>query len=165
VSSSTPPSSTSTSLGVGDAAGKSSSSISTVISLLSTLCRGSPGITHALLRSELPDAIERAVHGDERCILDTMRLVDLLLVLLFEGRRALPRSGAALAAAPLPAGASPASASLSCPCFSRRSSCSSRSSRSSFRAEPFSVSVSRFLFFQFVVQIDFIRFKGVDRTD
>jgi len=28
-----------------------------------------------------------------RCILDTMRLVDLLLVLLFEGRKALPRSG------------------------------------------------------------------------
>ena len=46
-----------------------------------------------MLRSELPDAIERAVHGDERCILDTMRLVDLLLVLLFEGRKALPRSG------------------------------------------------------------------------
>lgn len=70
-----------------------SSSISTVISLLSTLCRGSPGITHDLLRSELPDAIERAVRGEERCILDTMRLVDLLLVLLFEGRKALPRSG------------------------------------------------------------------------
>ncbi|XP_057377283.1 E3 ubiquitin-protein ligase Ufd4-like [Daphnia carinata] len=70
-----------------------SSSISTVISLLSTLCRGSPGITHDLLRSELPDAIERAVNGEERCILDTMRLVDLLLVLLFEGRKALPRSG------------------------------------------------------------------------
>lgn len=30
--------------------------------------------------------------GDERCVLDTMRLVDLLLVLLFEGRRALPKS-------------------------------------------------------------------------
>lgn len=29
--------------------------------------------------------------GDERCVLDTMRLVDLLLVLLFEGRRALPK--------------------------------------------------------------------------
>jgi hypothetical protein len=29
--------------------------------------------------------------GDERCILDTMRLVDLLLVLLFEGRQALPK--------------------------------------------------------------------------
>ena len=74
-----------------------SSSISTVISLLSTLCRGSPGITHDLLRSELPDAIERAVNGEERCILDTMRLVDLLLVLLFEGRKALPRSGGGLA--------------------------------------------------------------------
>lgn len=45
-----------------------------------------------LLRSELPDAIEKALQGDERCILDTMRLVDLLLVLLFEGRQALPKS-------------------------------------------------------------------------
>lgn len=28
-----------------------------------------------------------------RCCLDTMRLVDLLLVLLFEGRKALPKAG------------------------------------------------------------------------
>lgn len=100
--SATPPSSGNSSLVEGSAsapgasgggATSSSSSVSTVISLLSTLCRGSPGITHALLRSELPDAIERALHGDERCTLDSMRLVDLLLVLLFEGRKALPRSG------------------------------------------------------------------------
>lgn len=48
-----------------------------------------------LLRSELPDAIESALQGDERCVLDTMRLVDLLLVLLFEGRKALPKAGVA----------------------------------------------------------------------
>ncbi|OWF47209.1 E3 ubiquitin-protein ligase HECTD1 [Mizuhopecten yessoensis] len=72
---------------------KSSPSISTVISLLSTLCRGSPSITHDLLRSELPDAVESGLKGDERCCLDTMRLVDLLLVLLFEGRKALPKAG------------------------------------------------------------------------
>ncbi|KAK3734839.1 hypothetical protein QZH41_011760, partial [Actinostola sp. cb2023] len=69
-----------------------STSVSTIVSLLSTLCRGSPVITHDLLRSELPEAIEKALQGDERCILDTMRLVDLLLVLLFEGRQALPKS-------------------------------------------------------------------------
>ncbi|XP_046388843.1 E3 ubiquitin-protein ligase Ufd4 isoform X5 [Ischnura elegans] len=68
---------------------KSCASVSTIISLLSTLCRGSPTITHDLLRSELPDAIEKALKGDERCCLDSMRLVDLLLVLLFEGRKAL----------------------------------------------------------------------------
>lgn len=45
---------------------KSSASVSTIISLLSTLCRGSPGITHDLLRSPLPDAIEKALKGDER---------------------------------------------------------------------------------------------------
>ncbi|KAK8764151.1 hypothetical protein V5799_033241 [Amblyomma americanum] len=74
---------------------KSSPTVSTIISLLSTLCRGSPAITHDLLRSELPDAIESALQGDERCVLDTMRLVDLLLVLLFEGRKALPKAGVA----------------------------------------------------------------------
>ena len=45
---------------------KSSPSISTVISLLSTLCRGSPVVTHDLFRSQLPDAIEKALQGDER---------------------------------------------------------------------------------------------------
>lgn len=45
---------------------KSSPTVSTIISLLSTLCRGSPAITHDLLRSELPDAIESALQGDER---------------------------------------------------------------------------------------------------
>jgi E3 ubiquitin-protein ligase HECTD1 len=47
-------------------ASKSAASVSTIISLLSTLCRGSPGITHDLLRSDLPDAIEKALKGDER---------------------------------------------------------------------------------------------------
>ncbi|XP_037821769.1 E3 ubiquitin-protein ligase Ufd4 isoform X3 [Lucilia sericata] len=74
---------------------RSSQSISTTISLLSTLCRGSSSITHDLLRSQLPDAIERALKGDERCVLDCMRLADLLLLLLFEGRQALNRVGAA----------------------------------------------------------------------
>uniref|UniRef100_W8ARD3 E3 ubiquitin-protein ligase n=1 Tax=Ceratitis capitata TaxID=7213 RepID=W8ARD3_CERCA len=72
---------------------RTSQSISTTISLLSTLCRGSPSITHDLLRSQLPDAIERALKGDERCVLDCMRLADLLLLLLFEGRQALNRVG------------------------------------------------------------------------
>ena len=48
---------------------KSSPSISTVISLLSTLCRGSPSVTHELLHSNLPDAIESALQGDERFVL------------------------------------------------------------------------------------------------
>lgn len=74
---------------------RSSQSISTTISLLSTLCRGSSSITHDILRSQLPDAIERALKGDERCVLDCMRLADLLLLLLFEGRQALNRVGAA----------------------------------------------------------------------
>ena len=47
---------------------KSSGSVSTVISLLSTLCRGSPAVTQTLLRSELPDAIENALRGDERLV-------------------------------------------------------------------------------------------------
>jgi len=75
-----------------ESANKSNTNLSTAISLLSTLCRGSPSITHNLLRSNLPTAIEQALSGDERCILDTMRLTDLLLVLLFEGRAALPKA-------------------------------------------------------------------------
>ena len=78
---------------VAGAESKSAATISTVVSLLSTLCRSSASITHDLLRSDLPDAIENALSGDERSILDTMRLVDLILVLLFEGRDALPKSG------------------------------------------------------------------------
>lgn len=73
---------------------KSSQSIATTISLLSTLCRGSPSISHNLLRSKLPEAMERALKSDdERCILDCMRLADLILLLLFEGRQALGRIG------------------------------------------------------------------------
>uniref|UniRef100_UPI00358F4806 E3 ubiquitin-protein ligase HECTD1-like n=1 Tax=Myxine glutinosa TaxID=7769 RepID=UPI00358F4806 len=68
-----------------------SSQVSTIVSLLSALFRGSPIVTRNLLRTPLLDAIERAVQGDDRCCLDTMRLVDLLLVLIFEGREALPR--------------------------------------------------------------------------
>ncbi|KAG8545140.1 hypothetical protein GDO81_021357 [Engystomops pustulosus] len=73
---------------------KISNQVSTIVSLLSTLCRGSPVVTHDLLRAELLDSMESALLGDERCVLDTMRLVDLLLVLLFEGRKALPKSSA-----------------------------------------------------------------------
>lgn len=72
---------------------KNAQSIATTISLLSTLCRGSPTITHDLLRSKLPESLERALKGDERCILDCMRLADLILLLLFEGRQALGRIG------------------------------------------------------------------------
>lgn len=78
----------------GTESNKSAQSIATTISLLSTLCRGSPSITHDLLRSKLPDAMERALKAeDERCILDCMRLADLILLLLFEGRQALGRIG------------------------------------------------------------------------
>jgi hypothetical protein len=53
-------------VGISSADPKTSPSISTVISLLSTLCRGSPSITHDLLRSQLPEATEKALQGDER---------------------------------------------------------------------------------------------------
>jgi E3 ubiquitin-protein ligase HECTD1 len=60
--------------------------LSVVTGLLSTLCRGSAKVTHDLLRADLPDALESALcGGDERCVLDTMRFLDLLIVLLFEG--------------------------------------------------------------------------------
>ncbi|XP_069356468.1 E3 ubiquitin-protein ligase Ufd4 isoform X1 [Maniola hyperantus] len=64
-------------------------SVSTTVSLLSTLCRGSAQITHDLVRLDLCSAIEAAVQADERWCLECMRLVDLLLVLLCEGRHAI----------------------------------------------------------------------------
>jgi E3 ubiquitin-protein ligase HECTD1 len=71
----------------------SSTSLSTVTSLLSSLCRNSPAIANEILSSNIIDSIEIAVtSGDERCVLDTMRFVDLLLTLVFEGRQALPRN-------------------------------------------------------------------------
>ncbi|KAM8917346.1 E3 ubiquitin-protein ligase HECTD1 isoform 4-T4 [Spinachia spinachia] len=88
------PSRTSTGAAPSAPDSKLSNQVSTIVSLLSTLCRGSPLVTHDLLRSALPDSMESALGGDERCVLDTMRLVDLLLVLLFEGRKALPKSTA-----------------------------------------------------------------------
>jgi E3 ubiquitin-protein ligase HECTD1 len=64
--------------------------LSVVTGLLSTLCRGSAKVTHNLLRTDLPDALESALcGGDERCVLDTMRFLDLLIVLLFEGEMQL----------------------------------------------------------------------------
>lgn len=44
-----------------------------------------------MLKSELPQAVEAAIHGDERLALESLRLLDLLNVLCFEGRRALPK--------------------------------------------------------------------------
>ncbi|XP_047508837.1 E3 ubiquitin-protein ligase HECTD1 isoform X4 [Pieris napi] len=64
-------------------------SVSTTVSLLTTLCRGSEQITHDLVRQDLCSAIEAAVQSDERWSLECMRLVDLLLVLLCEGRQAI----------------------------------------------------------------------------
>ncbi|KAJ2942645.1 hypothetical protein O0L34_g2114 [Tuta absoluta] len=69
-------------------------SVSTTVSLLSTLCRGSAQITHDLVRLDLCCALEAAVQAGERTSLECMRLVDLLLVLLCEGRHAIHASGA-----------------------------------------------------------------------
>lgn len=44
----------------------SNQSFSIVISLLSTLCRGSESFTHDLFRSDLPHSIEKALQGDDR---------------------------------------------------------------------------------------------------
>uniref|UniRef100_H2Z0Z9 E3 ubiquitin-protein ligase n=1 Tax=Ciona savignyi TaxID=51511 RepID=H2Z0Z9_CIOSA len=70
---------------------KANFGITTVVNLLCTLCRGSSEITHKVLGSDLTKAIEDAMKGDERCCLDTMRICDLLLILLFEGRQAIPK--------------------------------------------------------------------------
>ncbi len=83
--------------------------LSIVISLLSNLCRGSAQITETIVRFDkfiqfvlniifsselLVPALKYALlNKDERCVSDSLRLADLLLVLLCEGRRALPKNG------------------------------------------------------------------------
>nr|XP_018669598.1 E3 ubiquitin-protein ligase HECTD1 isoform X3 [Ciona intestinalis] len=79
---------------------KANFGITTVVNLLCTLCRGSSEITHKVLRSDLSQAIEDALKGNERCCLDTMRICDLLLILLFEGRQAIPKHYLGLFGAP-----------------------------------------------------------------
>ncbi|VDK59163.1 unnamed protein product [Anisakis simplex] len=75
---------------------RSTSFTSIVISLLSNLCRGSSAVTQQLISSPLLVPALRAVltNKDERCVMDTLRLCDLLVVLLCEGRNALPRTTA-----------------------------------------------------------------------
>lgn len=63
--------------------------LSTTIGLLSTLCRGSESFSRELFRSSLPEALEKALQGDDRSILESMRLVDTLLTLMCDGRKAL----------------------------------------------------------------------------
>lgn len=70
---------------------RSSISISTITGLLSTLCRNSASITNEILNSNILDVVEKALLGDERCVLDTIRFLDTLLLLIFEGRDALPK--------------------------------------------------------------------------
>ncbi|EJW84453.1 Hectd1 protein, partial [Wuchereria bancrofti] len=68
--------------------------ISVVISLLSNLCRGSSIVTEQVVSSPvLLCALKTVLMGkDERCIMDALRFCDLLMILLCEGRSALPKS-------------------------------------------------------------------------
>ncbi|TKR70253.1 hypothetical protein L596_022299 [Steinernema carpocapsae] len=71
-----------------------SSFVSIVLSLLSNLCRGSAEVTEKLMSSpQLVPALKTiCTSKDERLVMDCLRLFDLVLVLLCEGRTALPRS-------------------------------------------------------------------------
>jgi E3 ubiquitin-protein ligase HECTD1 len=86
----------------------SSQSITTIVNLLLTLCRGSAKAAHVsvytynnqaisynlqvILRSDLPSSIRKALKGDERCVLDVLRLINLLMTLIFDGRSHLPKT-------------------------------------------------------------------------
>jgi hypothetical protein len=59
-----------------------------VVQLLPSLCRNSADITKTLLAGELPAVVEGALLGDERLATSTLQLVELLLVILFDGREA-----------------------------------------------------------------------------
>ncbi|KAL3982231.1 HECT-domain (ubiquitin-transferase) family protein [Acanthocheilonema viteae] len=73
---------------------------SVVISLLSNLCRGSSIVTEQVVSSPLFFCALKTVltSKDERCIMDALRFCDLLIVLLCEGRNALPKSMGAIVA-------------------------------------------------------------------
>ncbi|KAK6110532.1 HECT-domain (ubiquitin-transferase) family protein [Brugia pahangi] len=73
---------------------RSASFVSVVISLLSNLCRGSSIVTEQVVSSPvLLCALKTVLMGkDERCIMDALRFCDLLMILLCEGRSALPKS-------------------------------------------------------------------------
>ncbi|KAM3726185.1 E3 ubiquitin-protein ligase [Dirofilaria immitis] len=73
---------------------------SIVISLLSNLCRGSSTVTEQIISSPVLFCALKSIlmSKDERCIMDALRLCDLLMVLLCEGRSALPKNmGSSLA--------------------------------------------------------------------
>ncbi|CAG9534153.1 unnamed protein product [Cercopithifilaria johnstoni] len=67
---------------------------SVVISLLSNLCRGSSIVTEQVVSSPLLFCALKTVltSKDEHCIMDALRFCDLLMVILCEGRTALPKS-------------------------------------------------------------------------
>ncbi|CAD5227639.1 unnamed protein product [Bursaphelenchus xylophilus] len=73
---------------------KSISFISIVLSLLSNLCRGSHKVTMQVVSSEkLVPALKNICSSkDERCVLDALRLVDLLVLLMCDGRSSLPKN-------------------------------------------------------------------------
>ncbi|KAI6206878.1 HECT-type E3 ubiquitin transferase [Aphelenchoides besseyi] len=77
---------------------KPSSFVSIVLSLLSNLCRGSSRVTTTVVSSpKLVAALKSALtNKDERCVLDSLRLADLLVILLCEGRGAFTKSNVAL---------------------------------------------------------------------
>uniref|UniRef100_A0A158P7N2 E3 ubiquitin-protein ligase n=1 Tax=Angiostrongylus cantonensis TaxID=6313 RepID=A0A158P7N2_ANGCA len=75
-----------------ETAAHSANFISIVLSLLSNLCRGSAAVTEQVLSSpRLISALQCVLtNKDDRCVTDGLRLADLLVVLLSEGRSGLP---------------------------------------------------------------------------
>eukprot|EP00036_Acanthoecidae_sp_10tr_P012628 CAMPEP_0206295484 /NCGR_PEP_ID=MMETSP0106_2-20121207/5189_1 /ASSEMBLY_ACC=CAM_ASM_000206 /TAXON_ID=81532 /ORGANISM="Acanthoeca-like sp., Strain 10tr" /LENGTH=2416 /DNA_ID=CAMNT_0053726137 /DNA_START=1 /DNA_END=7251 /DNA_ORIENTATION=- len=61
-----------------------------IIRLCSSLCRGSDKLTDALLASDLLQTVRSCMKIDERVALDTLHLIQMILVVVFEGRAALP---------------------------------------------------------------------------
>ncbi|KAL3124758.1 hypothetical protein niasHT_001595 [Heterodera trifolii] len=73
---------------------RSSAFISMVFSLFVNLCKSSFALTEEILSSsKLVPALKMVLNGkDERCINDSLRFIDLLIVLLCEGRSAISKN-------------------------------------------------------------------------
>ena len=56
-----------------------------MLTVLGGLCRGSAAIAAALLDGELPTVAESALLGDHTMALQTVQLVEMLLIIGFDG--------------------------------------------------------------------------------
>lgn len=80
------------SVSVAPTSESSTSTVLSILNLLQLLIRSSTEISKVLSKSpDLIPAVQSGLDGDSRCSSETIKLIDILLTILFEGRNALPK--------------------------------------------------------------------------